>query len=162
MPGAAFNNGKSKQDVGTPREFIDAVEQRFGPISVDLAATAGNKVCHLYIGPDADEQRFRDSLAVNWKNLFRYPVRWLNPPFGNVTPWVKKCAECRLMSSWTLLLVPASVGSKWWDTHVRGKSMRFILNPRIRFVGHKDQYPKDLALCAFGYGVNGEVLWRWK
>lgn len=161
VPGAAFNKGKSKQDVGTPPEFIKAVEQRFGLLCVDLAATKKNKVCHLHVGPDAHDERFRDALAIDWK-ILHHRVRWLNPPFADITPWAKKCAECRSMSSWTLMLVPYSAGSNWWRDYVRRKAMIFALSPRIQFVGATAPYPKDLALCAYGFGVCGEDLWRWK
>lgn len=41
--------GKSKQDYGTPKDFIDAVAARFGPLVVDLAAHAGNAKCLEFI-----------------------------------------------------------------------------------------------------------------
>lgn len=41
----------SKQDFGTPKVFLDAVEKRFGPIAIDLAAHSGNKVASRYFAP---------------------------------------------------------------------------------------------------------------
>jgi hypothetical protein len=41
--------------------------------------------------------------------------------------------------------------------------MVLALQPRIKFIGAKDVYPKDLALCAYGYGgIHGEDVWAWK
>lgn len=37
--GASLNRYKSEQDVRTPRDFLDAIENRFGKIDFDLAAT---------------------------------------------------------------------------------------------------------------------------
>jgi len=46
--------GRSKQDYATPREFLDAVEQKFGPIGWDLAADHVSSVAggFNYFGPD--------------------------------------------------------------------------------------------------------------
>jgi len=43
---------RSKQDYGTPRKFLDAVEKKFGKIVFDLAAHKGNAVCEKYFAPD--------------------------------------------------------------------------------------------------------------
>lgn len=42
MRGAALNRRESAQDIETPDEFMTAVNERFGPPSVDLAATKVN------------------------------------------------------------------------------------------------------------------------
>jgi hypothetical protein len=42
---------ESKQDYGTPKDFLKAVEERFGVITFDLAAHKGNNVCPNYFAP---------------------------------------------------------------------------------------------------------------
>ena len=166
MTGAAYNRGNSEQSVGTPRDFLDAVEKRFGTIGWDLAATYENKVAsgdENFFGLNHWRLGYRDAIEADWFDLkFRHWVRWLNPPFGNISPWAEKCAECQWLNVWTLFLVPYSAGSNWWRDYVRGKAMVFALQPRLKFIGHTQSYPKDLALCAYGFGVNGEDNWRWK
>lgn len=52
MSGPRVTTGaESKQDYQTPGEFMAAVVQRFGPISFDLAAHAGNKQHARYFAP---------------------------------------------------------------------------------------------------------------
>lgn len=142
-----------KQDYGTPWEFIRAVERRFGPLSVDLAAHAENAKCRTFIGPE------QDSLSVDWSVYGG--ARWLNPPFSQIAVWAKKCAEYRHLPAWTLLLVPASIGSRWFVEHVLGKAQVDGI-PRLTFEGESTAYPKDLMLCAYGYGVAGLGYWDWR
>ena len=87
MGGASFNRGSSKQDYATPREFIRAVQARFGVIRFDLAAEPHNAVAPDFFTPDMD------ALSKDW---FADPSRrapallWLNPPFAHIEPWARK------------------------------------------------------------------------
>ena len=65
--------GRSKQDYGTPRDFIDACEVRFGRIVCDLAASEHNTKCATYY------DKARDSLSVPWAEEHPTGVLWLNP-----------------------------------------------------------------------------------
>ncbi len=162
MSGASLNRGRSRQDYGTPRDFLGAVEQRFGPIVWDLAASAENAVCKRHLGPGSHSNR--DALALDWGSLLRTlgGVAWLNPPFADIAPWASRCAALSERGGWTLLLVPASVGTAWWAESVHGKGFAFWLSPRLTFAGCSDPYPKDLALVAYGFGVHGAAPWRWR
>lgn len=159
--GPSINRHKSNQDHGTPPAFIDAVVARFGPLAFDLAANKSNTVAgpHCYFGPDRKEKAMRDGLKPDWNALDGN--LWINPPFANIGPWAKKCAEARHRHGWTLLLVPNSTGSNWYEQHVKGQAFELYLNGRIQFVGSTQGYPKDLAIFAFGWGVRGADTWRW-
>ncbi len=102
--------GKSKQDYGTPWEFIRACVARFGEINVDLAASAHNAKAAIYF----DEAR--DSLSVDWAaepHCCGGALLWLNPPFADIEPWAEKCAiESTRRRGLILFLTPASIGSK--------------------------------------------------
>lgn len=159
------NRTKSNQNWRTPPEFLRAVRWKFGPIDFDLAASAGASVTGRTETSFTPEQ---DSLAQDWSQIWvpsherpHCPVRFLNPPFANLAPWAAKVAGCRDLPRWTLMLVPASMGSKWWDQHVLGKCFAWGI-PRITFVGAETVYPKDLALIASGYGVHGQGYWDWR
>lgn len=145
--------GESEQVVGTPPEFLIAVEHRFGPIAFDLAATPQNAVARSFFTEE------RNSLVQNWSRI--HGNLWLNPPFENIDPWAEKCARERFAARWTLLLVPASIGANWWRDHVLNKGMVFGI-PRLTFVGHTQTYPKDLACIAYGFGVSGNDWWDWR
>jgi DNA (cytosine-5)-methyltransferase 1 len=160
--GASFNRGGSKQDVGTPPAFIEAVVRRFGPLAWDLAALAANSVCGgCYFGPDQPREGWRDSLAPSSDWLALPGNLWLNPPFSKIDPWAEKCASVRWRPAWTLLLVPNATGSNWYEQHVKNQCLELYLNGRITFVGETQPYPKDLALFCFGFGAVGKDTWRW-
>lgn len=153
--------GASKQDYETPREFLDAVEARFGPLHVDLAARDDNAKAPKWITPE------QDSLSVRWAHRFPRHRAWLNPEFARIDPWAAKCAkEARSeespMGIYIFMLTPASVGANWFANHVHGKAMVYALSPRLTFVGETQAYPKDCVLSVFGYGVAGFDVWRWK
>lgn len=144
--------GKSKQDYATPWKFIRAVEARFGALAWDLAANADNaKASEFYTEGD-------NSLLQPWHRL--QGNLWLNPPFGDIAPWARKCAESRGEGRRIFLLTPASIGSCWFADYVHGRALVLGLSPRMKFEGAKDPYPKDLMLCVYGRPPGFDV-WRW-
>jgi phage N-6-adenine-methyltransferase len=154
--GATFDRKNSRQDWGTPPEFIEAVEKRFGRIGLDLAATQDNRVCPVFCGPGGFPE---DSLKLNWNecsgNL------WLNPPFDSIAKFSgKMCNECRDRRGFSLLLVPASVDANWFR-RCEENGFVLILEDRLKFVGSADPYPKGLALIVFGFGLVGRGRWHW-
>lgn len=153
--GASYNNGKSTTEVQTPPEFLAACYRRFkiSTFTWDLAATDANTVAPFHFTPD------QDALSQDWDECGGW--LWLNPPYANITPWVAKASACR--ESNIAMLVPASVGANWWRQHVDGKAHVLLLNGRIKFVGHKDGFPKDLALLLFTPFIKGGYeVWDWK
>lgn len=70
MSARVSSGSDSKQDYGTPWPFIEAVERRFGPLAIDLAATATNKRAPLYYGPEQDSLsdacEWPASIGSNW------------------------------------------------------------------------------------------------
>jgi phage N-6-adenine-methyltransferase len=156
---------RSKQDYGTPWEFVRAVERRFGTLVVDLAASAENAKAGAWL----DEAH--DSLLAPWAERWPEGNLWLNPPFAKIDPWAAKCAaESAQRSGLILLLTPASIGTEWFAEHVLDNAMVLGLSPRMAFdgicpnprTGRIDLYPKDLMLSVFGFGLRGFATWRWR
>jgi phage N-6-adenine-methyltransferase len=166
--------GKSKQDYGTPKVFLDAVKKKFNvkAFAYDLAADATNKKAAGYF------TEAQDSLVQDWTKLL-WGDLWLNPPFGRIEPWAKKCAASAWWESETskrgpadgrriFLLVPAAVGSNWFQHHVFDRSRVMLLNGRIPFdgcpvnpnTGKVDGYIKDCILAVYGEKPGVEA-WRW-
>ena len=145
--------GRSKQDYGTPWEFIDAVAARFGPIAFDLAAHAANcKHADYYNVED-------DSLSKDWTKL--RGNLWLNPEFGDIAPWAAKSSREASHDRRVFMLTPASIGSNWFAEHVHGKALVLGLSPRMMFEGATDPYPRDLMLSIYGE-FPGFGTWRWR
>ena len=91
--------GLSRQDYETPVVFLDAVMQRFDvkAFTADLAASPSNAKAVRFFTEESD------SLKQDWTTLHEVPSKpvinlWLNPPFGHIEPWAKKCAESNIRS----------------------------------------------------------------
>lgn len=148
--------GRSKQDYETPQELIDAVEHRFGTIEHDLAASKRNSVADDYFDLSSDAL----AETTSWE-LPGVKVAWLNPPFGRIAPWARKCAEYRDLQRWTLLLAPLGA-QDWACQHVWGKAFVLKLRGRVKFVGESQGFIKDLVLACYGFGLSGEAFWDWR
>jgi phage N-6-adenine-methyltransferase len=146
----------SEQTYGTPREFLDAVEKRFGPILFDLAASASNCVF-----PDFYDEK-ADALRQPWHSRpHTGGWLWLNPPFGDIPRFAAKCVDEMKLGARILMLTPASVGSNWMHDIVAPHAHIIELGSRMKFVGAADGYPKDLALSVFHCGLTGRSWWKW-
>lgn len=156
--------GKSVQEVGTPRAFLDAVEARFGKLAWDLAADETNHVTAGWSGPGSTKQP--DSLAGAWWAL-PSGLLWLNPPYANIGQWTEKCAGWQFggygnsISQRIALLIPAAVGTNYFRRYIDGRARVYFLSPRLTFVGHTQSYPKDLILAMYGE-TTGYECWRWR
>lgn len=162
-----LHTGPAKQDYGTPRIFLDAVEKRFGKIRVDLAARPDNAVTDLWIPPEFD------SLKQPWRELFGDAVCWLNPPYNDIAPWAEKLHVEGVNARF---LVPASVGSNWFWNHVlpyaevysvgrmaftvgrtSGGQEIFLLDLK----GKPQVFNRDLILAVYGPDVRRGAFERW-
>lgn len=147
----------SEQAYGTPPEFIKAVEARFGFICFDLAASAENAIVR---GAYFDAEQ--DSLKQDWAAVMK-PGQWgwLNPEFGDIPRFAKKCAEEMRRGARILSLTPASTGANWFHDFVTPNAHVVELGARMKFVGAKDMYPKDLILSVWCAGITGRSWWKW-
>jgi hypothetical protein len=136
LTGPSINRHRSKQDYGTPWPLIRAIEKRWGPIMIDLAATAENAKAPRWITPE------EDSLIQPWDELIGVDgLGFLNPEFADIDPWAAKCNAHRQVS--ITLLVPASIGSEWFAEHCEANAKVIGLRPRIMFEGCHVVYPKN-------------------
>jgi phage N-6-adenine-methyltransferase len=158
--GVSLARHKSRQDIGTPPEFIEAIARRFGPVVFDLAANSDNAVCEDYYGPGSICE---NSLVVPWSfnGRARLGNWYLNPPFANIAPWAEKCSHYWERRGFLFLLVPSARGSNWFQQHVKSFAQVMDLTDRIQFVGQSCKYPKDLLLAVYGFGFVGNSAWHW-
>ncbi len=156
--------GRSRQDYQTPPGLINAVEERFGQLTWDLAASPHNAQVpapHYFTDAAGGES----ALTADWSSFGRDDLLWLNPPFGAIQHvWAPLVASWTQRLPWlrVVMLTPAAIGSEWFREHVLGKAMVLGLNPRLTFVGEAETYPKDCMLSCYGFGVQGFDVWRWQ
>lgn len=155
----------TKQDYGTPPEFIEAMERRWDHIAFDLAAHVGNRVVGDYFGPGS--LRAEDSLSQDWTQLQGF--LYLNPPYSDVEPWAKKCANSIVHGGPVIrMLIPAAIGTNYFREWIWPYANVIALSPRISFLGQEggkaDSFKgRDLMLCEYYYGSGKNFsCWRWK
>lgn len=178
--GPTVKRGKSEQVVGTPWAFIRAVEAKFGPLAVDLAATAENAKAPRFITPELD------TFKQDWTEWLQGGLGWLNPEYDPLDKWTELCRNQRERGAEFLSLTPASVSTNWFWKFVQPYATVYCITPRIPFVGSHtlwppahglegqrkcndpecegcSPYPKDLMLSHYCANPNHELQrWKWK
>lgn len=174
MGGPSINRAESSGDIWTPWEFIRAIEGTFARVlTVDLAASGKESTkAPAWITPE------EDSLTLDWNDYYLYyrhgngHALWLNPPYSNITPWAKKCANTYVFDEQVeiFLLTPASVGANWfwdyvWDYATVYSVGRMVFdNCFDRKTGQlvSTVYPKDLILAHYTNTTPSRTLQRWQ
>jgi len=156
LTGPSVKRFRSVQVVATPWAFIHACERKFGPIAVDLAATAENAKAPEFITPEMD------TFTQDWVEILKGRLGWLNPEFDPMAKWVEYCAKQQQRGAEFLALAPASIGTNWFWDYVQPFATVYSIG-RIVFEGSKDPYPKDLILSHYNQNPIHELQrWRWK
>ena len=146
----------AKDDWQTPVEVFAPLDLEFG-FDLDVAAVAANTQCQHYLGPDGDDERCRDAIAVEWATsmpmLGRPPVCWMNPPYsrGLQHKFIAKAAAERLRGVTTVALLPARTDTKSFHEHIyqrEGVEVRFLPG-RIKFVGARHGAPFPSMVVVF-------------
>ncbi len=147
--------GKSRQDYETPRSLLDPIEKRFGKITIDLSARNDNAKAPNWITPE------EDSLKTDWApRIGLNGLAWLNPPFGKIGPWAKRCAEYGQVGYKILFLTPLTTAN-WCTEWIKPYARILGLSPRVTFVGESQGYIKDLQIACFGFGATGFEYWNY-
>lgn len=151
--GAALARHRNDGAYRTPDDFRAAVVGRFGAPDIDLACDESNR-----FGPVG--YTVADNALIQPWTTPDGCYGWLNPPYGSIGEWARRCAESRAN---ILLLVPASIGANWYRDWVYPYAKTIALNGRMSFDG-KNPYPKDLMLCQYAANVVPRSLeiWDWK
>lgn len=160
---------RTKNDLGTPREIIDALESKFGRIWLDPCSNRWS-VVDARISLDLD--RGEDGLKADWLGMIGEleaqspqldpgqtirPI-FVNPPYGRgmIIPWVRKAIEETNRSAFlgVALLVPCGPSRKWYQAaRAEASAMGYFLR-RPRFNGGKHRTgQKESAIFWFGRGA---------
>ncbi len=166
MSGARVSSGPdSKQDYKTPADFMEAVIARFGPITFDLAAHAGNTQSPNYFapctGPEGplpfDPEAYGiDAFDHPWASLSTSTFRrhgfmgllWNNCEFNDIVSWASRHRDESKKGANSLLLTPASVGANWFSDLIAPYADTYLLKPRLAFIPGQT-YNKDCMLSHF-------------
>lgn len=97
---------------------------------LDAAAAAHNALCRKFITAE------QNTLETPWADYLSIPgYVWLNPPYSDITPFVKKAAAESENQIGTVMLVPADTSVGWFKEAIQTASeVRFITAGRLAFI----------------------------
>lgn len=97
---------------------------------LDAAAASHNALCRKFITAE------QNTLETPWDDYLSIPgYVWLNPPYSDITPFVKKAAAEIANQIGTVMLVPADTSVGWFKEAIQTASeVRFITAGRLAFI----------------------------
>lgn len=140
----------------TPDKLFRWIERLWGPFTLDGAAEAHNAKVTTYYSQEMDA----------FKQDPRNEVIFVNPPYGNLMPWVDlflKWSEKNVV----VVLIPNSTETKWFMKLVNHENCRDILflSPRIQFIEPNDRDKKassntngSVVICLRSFGPKDKVV----
>jgi phage N-6-adenine-methyltransferase len=104
-----------KNDFWTPKEVFNALNERFGPFEVDLAASDENHLVDKYFTIDDN------ALLMEWNGS-----AWCNPPYvrqadkTTLKHWIMKARESVIDGDAhrVVMLIPAYTSNGYWHTDI--------------------------------------------
>lgn len=113
----------------TPPVLFAALDAEFC-FQLDAAAAPHNALCRKFITAE------QNTLETPWADYLRIPgYVWLNPPYSDITPFVKKAAAESANQIGTVMLVPADTSVGWFKEAIQTASeVRLITAGRLAFI----------------------------
>lgn len=113
----------------TPPALFAALDAEFF-FQLDAAAAPPNTLCRRFITAE------QNTLETPWSDYLNIPgYCWLNPPYSDITPFVKKAAAESKNHIGTVMLVPADTSVGWFREAIQTASeVRFITAGRLAFI----------------------------
>ncbi|EHN8849227.1 phage N-6-adenine-methyltransferase [Enterobacter hormaechei] len=113
----------------TPPALFASLDAEFC-FQLDAAAAPYNALCRRFITAE------QNTLETPWADYLNVPgYVWLNPPYSDITPFVKKAAAESNNQIGTVMLVPADTSVGWFKEAIQTASeVRFITAGRLAFI----------------------------
>lgn len=113
----------------TPPALFASLDAEFC-FQLDAAAAPHNALCRKFITAE------QNTLETPWADyLSIHGYVWLNPPYSDITPFVKKAAAESINQIGTVMLVPADTSVGWFKEAIQTASeVRFITAGRLAFI----------------------------
>ncbi|WP_417033880.1 phage N-6-adenine-methyltransferase [Enterobacter roggenkampii] len=113
----------------TPPALFASLDAEFC-FQLDAAAAPHNALCRKFITAE------QNTLETQWADYLSIPgYVWLNPPYSDITPFVKKAAAESNNQIGTVMLVPADTSVGWFKEAIQTASeVRFITAGRLAFI----------------------------
>lgn len=113
----------------TPPAIFVSLDAEFC-FQLDAAAAPHNALCRKFITAE------QNTLETPWADYLNVPgYVWLNPPYSDITPFVKKAAVESVNQIGTVMLVPADTSVGWFKEAIQTASeVRLITAGRLAFI----------------------------
>ena len=113
----------------TPPALFASLDAEFC-FQLDAAAAPHNALCRKFITAE------QNTLETPWADYLSIPgYVWLNPPYSDIMPFVKKAASESAKQIGTVMLVPADTSVGWFKEAIQTASeVRFITAGRLAFI----------------------------
>lgn len=113
----------------TPPALFASLNAEFC-FQLDAAAAPHNTLCRKFITAE------QNTLETPWADHLSIPgYVWLNPPYSDIIPFVKKAAAESANQIGTVMLVPADTSVGWFKEAIQTASeVRFITAGRLAFI----------------------------
>lgn len=103
-------NGSNTPDIvrdlwSTPSELVAWMESEYGYYDIDAAASKENAVCEKFYSKETN-------CLKRWWGSNKHI--WLNPPYSNITPFVKKAIEQMEHNNQIDILLPCDTSTGWF------------------------------------------------
>jgi|TARA_R110000744_G_scaffold9550_4_gene30441 hypothetical protein len=98
----------------------------------------------------ADYDGSFDGLSIPWK-----AVNFVNPPYGDMKAWVKKCHDEWLLGKTVILLIPPRTCSTYFHQWIYQKAELRFIKGRVKFIDGRNPEAKPSGapfpsmLCVF-------------
>jgi site-specific DNA-methyltransferase (adenine-specific) len=134
---------------GTPQEFFEKLDWRFGPFDLDPCATPANTKCANFF------TEAEDGLSRSWEGF----TSFINPPYGRgIERWIHKAyRESRNEETRVVLLIPARTDTKYWHEYVMKADEVYFVKGRLKFGDSQNSAPFPSAVVVFD-GTNRQQL----
>jgi hypothetical protein len=116
---------RSKQDWRTPQYVLEYARNRFGHLSIDMAATKENAVVPEWCEGEDEKKPPHFSL---WKQDF-----WCNPPFAQSKIWVTAALLAAEKGRTGTLLLRADLGAEYSLRLYEAGAVIVVLTPRVAY-----------------------------
>lgn len=158
----------SRKDWETPGAVFEGVEELLGGITFDLDAAAqahNTKTQDFLTGPCRAPIPCGCGLCAPWQGR----TVWLNPPYGTLKPWIRKCVEEARAGAHIAALLPTGTDTEWFAIAYRYARRIYFVHGRIAFVGTEDDTGSTIGSLIVEFHPDGIEqlgpqsirLWDW-
>jgi len=141
----------SKSDEwSTPNELFVKLDRHWG-FTLDPCASDDNHKCEKYYTIETD------GLAQSWEG----ETAFVNPPYGDIKAWVKKCHdETKDGKAIAVLLIPSRTDTRYFHEYCMKASHIYFVKARLKFSGHTNSAPFPSMIVAFTgqTGIHGPTI----